>query len=223
MNSAGERSSSAANISRVHGLEDAIVAFVLSTGDRFGYWMPLLLMALESCNIPIPSEVILPASGFLVGQGHFSFWAAVLAGTLGGTLGSAVSYWIGAVGGRPLMLKYGKYVLISAADAHKADQFFEQHGQATAFFSRLLPVIRTFISLPAGITRMHFGKFLLYTFAGSLLWSIVLVYLGQLLGQNWLAVREVLQRFDYAIVAIVLLAIGLYVYRHLAHANKAVA
>lgn len=177
-------------------------------------------MALESCNIPIPSEVILPLSGFLVGQGTFAFWPAVLAGTIGGTLGSAVSYWIGALGGRPLMLKYGKYVLISAADAARADQFFEKYGDATAFFSRLLPVIRTFISLPAGITRMNFGKFVLFTFAGSLLWSIVLVYVGQLLGQNWIEVREVLQRFDYLIVALVLAAVVLYVWRHLSHARQ---
>src|SRR5579884_3048525 len=109
-------------------------------------------MALESCNIPIPSEIILPLSGFLVGQGVFSFWPAVLAGSVGGTLGSAVSYWIGALGGRPLMLRYGRYVLISAADAQQADVFFEKHGDVTAFVSRLLPVVRTFISLPAGIT-----------------------------------------------------------------------
>jgi len=207
----------------VHALEDAIIAFVTSTFASFGYLGPLILMALESCNIPIPSEIILPLSGFLVGQGKFSFWPAVMAGTVGGTLGSMVSYWIGAVGGRPLMLRYGKYVLISASDAHKADLFFEKHGQATAFFSRLLPVIRTFISLPAGITRMHFGKFVIYTFAGSLLWSIVLVYVGQLLGQNWIEAREVLQRFDYAIVALVLAAVAMYIYRHLAHADRAPA
>jgi len=201
----------------VHAFEDAIVAFVTSTFASLGYLGPLVLMALESCNIPIPSEIILPLSGFLVGQGVFSFWPAVLAGTVGGTLGSAVSYWIGALGGRPLLLRYGKYVLISAADAAKADSYFERYGEATAFFSRLLPVIRTFISLPAGIARMHFGKFLAYTFAGSLVWSIVLVYVGQVLGQNWIEVREVLQRFDYAIVAIVLALVALYVWRHVRH------
>ena len=201
----------------VHGLEDAIVAFITSTFASFGYLAPFFLMALESCNIPIPSEVILPLSGFLVGQGLFGFWQAVLAGTLGGTLGSAVSYWIGALGGRPLMLKYGKYVLISASDAAKADRFFAKYGEATAFFSRLLPVVRTFISLPAGITRMNFPKFLAYTFAGSLLWSIVLVYVGELLGRNWIEVREVLQRFDYVVVAAVLLAVALYIWRHVSH------
>jgi len=201
----------------VHGFEDAVISFVTSTFASFGYLGPLLLMALESCNIPIPSEVILPLSGFLVGQGTFSFWPAVLAGTVGGTLGSAVSYWIGALGGRPLMLKYGKYVLISGADAARADWYFEKYGEATAFFSRLLPVIRTFISLPAGITRMHFGKFLFYTFAGSLIWSILLVYVGRVLGQNWIEVREVLQRFDYAIVALILVVVAMYVYRHVRH------
>jgi membrane protein DedA with SNARE-associated domain len=108
-------------------------------------------------------------------------------------------------------------VLISAADAAKADLFFQKYGEATAFFSRLLPVVRTFISLPAGITRMHFGKFVAYTFAGSLVWSIVLVYVGKVLGQNWLEVREVLQRFDYLVVVLVLVAVAVYVYRHVAH------
>ena len=207
----------------MHAFEDALIALVTSTFAGLGYMGPLVLMALESCNIPIPSEIILPLSGFLVGQGTFAFWPAVLAGTVGGTLGSAVSYWIGALGGRPLMLKYGKYVLISASDAAKADWYFEKYGEATAFFSRLLPVIRTFISLPAGITRMHFGKFVAYTFAGSLIWSIILVYVGQLLGQNWIEVREVLQRFDYAIVAIVVVLVGLYVYRHVRHMGSTAA
>src|SRR5579862_5508577 len=193
----------------MHGLEDAIVAIVTSAYGSIGYVGVLVLMAIESCNIPIPSEVILPLAGFLVGQHTFSFWPAVLAGAVGGTLGSAVSYWIGALGGRPLMLKYGRYVLISASDAARADKFFERYGDATAFFSRLLPVIRTFISLPAGITRMNFAKFLAYTFAGSFIWSTVLVYAGELLGRNWIEVREVLQRFDYAVVAIVLLAVAL--------------
>jgi len=206
----------------MHGFEDAVIAFVTSAYASLGYIGVLVLMALESCNIPIPSEVILPLAGFLVGQGTFDFWPAALAGTVGGTLGSAVSYWIGAFGGRPLMLKYGKYVLISASDAHRADGFFEKYGDVTAFISRLLPVVRTFISLPAGITRMNFAKFIVYTFAGSLIWSIVLVYVGRLLGQNWLEVREFLQRFDYAIAALILAAIALYVYRHLARREPAV-
>lgn len=201
----------------MHGLEDALVAFVTSSLGSLGYLGVGFLMALESCCIPIPSEVILPLAGFLVAQGKFSFWGAILAGTVGGTIGSCVAYAIGALGGRPLMLKYGKYVLISSADAARADRFFEWHGEATAFFSRLLPVVRTFISLPAGITRMHFGKFVAYTFAGSLIWSIVLVYIGQVLGRNWLEVRSVLQRFDYLVVLVVLAAVALYIYRHLSH------
>jgi membrane protein DedA with SNARE-associated domain len=201
----------------VHGFEDAVVSFVTSAYASLGYVGVLVLMAIESCCIPIPSEIILPLAGFLVGQGKFGFWPAVFAGTIGGTLGSCVAYAIGAAGGRPLMLKYGRFVLISAADAAKADLFFQKYGEATAFFSRLLPVVRTFISLPAGITRMHFGKFVAYTFAGSLVWSIVLVYVGKVLGQNWLEVREVLQRFDYLVVVLVLVAVAVYVYRHVAH------
>jgi membrane protein DedA with SNARE-associated domain len=207
----------------MHGFEDAVIAFVTSAYASLGYAGVLVLMAIESCCIPIPSEIILPLAGFLVGQGKFAFWPAVLAGTVGGTLGSCLAYAIGAAGGRPLMLKYGRYVLISAADAARADLFFEKYGEATAFFSRLLPVVRTFISLPAGITRMHFGKFVAYTFGGSLVWSIVLVYVGQLLGRNWIEVREVLQRFDYVIVALALVAVALYVYRHLGRRSPAVS
>jgi membrane protein DedA with SNARE-associated domain len=213
----------AATIAIVHGFEDAVIAFVTSAYGSLGYAGVLVLMAIESCCIPIPSEIILPLAGFLVGQGKFGFWPAVLAGTIGGTLGSCVAYAIGAAGGRPLMLKYGKYVLINAADAAKADLFFQKYGEVTAFVSRLLPVVRTFISLPAGITRMHFGKFVIYTFAGSLIWSIVLVYAGKLLGQNWIEIRDRLQRFDYAIAALILLAVALYVYRHLGQRRSAAA
>ncbi|MBV9120192.1 MAG: DedA family protein [Chloroflexi bacterium] len=180
-----------------------------------GYLGVVVLMALESCCIPIPSEVILPLAGFLVAQGKFTFWVAALAGSVGGTIGSCVAYGIGAAGGRPLLLKYGRYILISEHDAARADRFFEFHGDVTAFVSRLLPVVRTFISLPAGITRMNFPKFVIYTFAGSLIWSLVLVYVGQVLGQNWIEVREFLQRFDYLIVAVIVLAIVFYIYRHL--------
>lgn len=207
----------------MHGFEDSVITFVTSAYASLGYAGVLVLMAIESCCIPIPSEIILPLAGFLVGQGKFGFWPTVFAGTVGGTLGSCVAYGIGAAGGRPLMLKYGKYVLISAADAARADKFFERYGEATAFFSRLLPVIRTFISLPAGMMRMHFGKFVAYTFAGSLVWSIVLVYVGKVLGQNWLEVRAVLQRFDYVVVALFLLAVAVYVYRHVAHTTRATA
>ena len=206
----------------MHGLEDSIVAFVTSTFGSLGYAGILMLMALESCCIPIPSEIILPLAGFLVAQGKFAFWLAVLSGTIGGTIGSCVAYAIGALGGRPLMLKYGKYILISEHDAARADRFFEWHGEVTAFVSRLLPVVRTFISLPAGITRMNFPKFVIYTFAGSLIWSIVLVYVGQVLGQNWIEVRQFLQRFDYLFAALILAAIALYVYRHIQHRQPAV-
>ncbi|HEU0169667.1 MAG TPA: DedA family protein [Chloroflexota bacterium] len=206
----------------MHGLEDSIVAFVTSAYASIGYVGVIVLMALESCCIPIPSEVILPAAGFLVGQGKFGFVQTVIAGVVGGTLGSAVAYWIGALGGRPLLLKYGKYILISEADAKRADRFFEFHGDATAFFSRLLPVVRTFISLPAGMTRMNFGKFLAYTAAGSLIWTVVLVYVGELLGANWERVREVMQRFDYVVVVVFLAAVAWYVYRHVQHREPAV-
>ncbi|MHB8621686.1 MAG: DedA family protein [Chloroflexota bacterium] len=204
----------------MHGFENSVVSLATSAFSSLGYGGVVLLMAIESCCIPLPSEVILPLAGFLVAQGRFSFWGAVFAGSVGGTIGSAIAYGIGAAGGRPLLLRYGKYILINREDADRADDFFRRHGELTAFFSRLLPVIRTFISLPAGITRMNFPRFILYTFAGSLLWSILLVRVGEALGRNWTEVRSLIQRFDYLIVVIVLALVALYIWRHLSHARR---
>jgi membrane protein DedA with SNARE-associated domain len=140
----------------------------------------------------------------------------VLAGTIGGTLGSAFAYWVGALGGRPLLLKYGRYVLISPHEIDVADRWFARYGEATAFFSRLLPVVRTFISLPAGIARMNFGRFVLYTFLGSLIWTVALVYAGTLLQSNWAQVKAILAPFDYLIALVVLAAVVFFVYRRVA-------
>jgi membrane protein DedA with SNARE-associated domain len=139
----------------------------------------------------------------------------VFAGTIGGTLGSILAYWVGALGGRPLLLKYGRYVLISPHEIEVADRWFAKYGEATAFFSRLLPVVRTFISLPAGISRMHFGRFVLYTFLGSFPWSVGLVYAGSLLQSNWASVKSILAPFDYLIALIVLAAVVFFVYRRI--------
>ncbi|MEW6459100.1 MAG: DedA family protein [Bacillota bacterium] len=182
-------------------LTDAIAAL--------GYWGVAVGMAVESANIPLPSEIILPFGGFLVSQGHLSFWGVVLAGTLGGTAGSSVSYLIGSVGGRPLVLRYGRYVGIGPDKLDMADRWFALYGEATVFFTRLLPVVRTFISLPAGISRMNFKRFVAYTFAGSLLWSIALTYVGVVLGENWHQLKPWFHRLD-VLVIFFLIAAGLF-------------
>ncbi|HHP51280.1 MAG TPA: DedA family protein [Moorella mulderi] len=179
----------------------------------WGYWGIAIGMALESACIPIPSEVILPFGGYLVSIGALDFWGTVLAGTLGGTVGSATAYWIGLKGGRPLLERYGRYILISQRELAWADDWFQRYGEATVFFTRLMPVIRTFISLPAGIAAMPFGRFILYTFLGSLPWSVLFVYIGHQLGENWDTLSPYFHRFDLFIIAGILILIALYLYR----------
>ncbi len=167
-----------------------------------GYWGVGIGMAIESANIPLPSEVILPFGGYLVHTGRLDFWGTVMAGTVGGTLGSIGSYYLGIKGGRPFLHKYGRYIGISERKLVLADYWFARYGEATVFFTRLLPIVRTFISLPAGIARMNFKKFVIYTFLGSLPWSILLVYVGYALGQNWQAIKPWFHRLDFLVAAL---------------------
>lgn len=200
-------------------LEQFIIPSIEHLYAQAGYMGVLIAMAIESACIPIPSEVIMPLAGWMVFRGVFNFWGAVIAGTLGCTLGSVLAYWVGAWGGRPVLAKYGRYVLISEHDLETADRWFGKYGDAAIFFSRLLPVVRTFISLPAGITRMNFSKFVLYTTLGSFPWVLGLTYAGKLLGDNWVVVREVLKNFDYPIAAVIVAAIAYYIYRHVRSAG----
>ena len=200
----------------LQALETYLIPWLEQLYSTVGYLGLAFAMAVESACIPLPSELVLPLAGWMVSLGVWSFWPAVLAGTIGGTLGSILTYWIGALGGRPLLLRYGRYVLISPHEIEVTDRWFARYGEATAFFSRLLPVVRTFISLPAGIARMNFVKFVVYTFLGSLVWSAVLVYAGVLLQSNWAAVTAVLAPFDYLIALVVLAAIAYFVYRRVA-------
>lgn len=196
-------------------LEAYLIPWLVQLYGAVGYLGLALAMGIESACIPLPSELVLPLAGWMVSLGQWSFWPAVLAGTIGGTLGSILAYWVGALGGRPLLLRYGRYVLISPHEVEIAERWFARYGEATAFFSRLLPVVRTFISLPAGIARMSFPKFVLYTFLGSLPWSALLVYAGVLLESNWASVKSVLAPFDYLIALIVLAAVAYFVYRRI--------
>ena len=196
-------------------LEQYLIPFLEQVYSTFGYLGVLVAMAIESACIPLPSEIVLPLAGWMVSRGVFDLWIAVIAGTVGCSVGSTVAYWVGFYGGRPLILRYGRYILISPHEVETADRWFARYGEAAIFFSRLLPVVRTFISLPAGIARMPFWKFLLYTTLGSFPWSLGLVFAGKLLGDNWVSVRHFLQQFDYVIIVAILALIGLFVYRRL--------
>lgn len=200
-------------------IEYQILAVITQVYNSMGWYGVMLLMAIESANIPVPSEVIMPFSGWiLIRDKGLDAWYVILAGfygALGCTIGSVVSYWVGAWGGRPLVERYGKYVLVSRHDLDLADRWFTRWGDWAVFVARLLPVVRTFISFPAGISRMSFGKFTVLSFLGSFPWSLGLAYGGYILGEHWEDLRRVMRPFDIPIIAAVLLLAGFYVYHRL--------
>ncbi len=195
----------------------ALAALITGTILRLGYGGVVLLMAVESACIPLPSEIIMPFSGYLVATGQLVLWAVAVAGGLGCVLGSVVAYYAGAWGGRPLVARYGRYLLISPHDLDLADRWFQRHGDITVFVGRLLPVVRTFIAFPAGVSRMAMGRFLVYTFAGSVIWCWVLAWIGLKLGEHWHTLGVYFHRFDTVIGILLLLAAAWYVRRHLRH------
>ena len=203
-------------------LDGIVLPFLESLYARFGYVGVAIAMTIESAAIPIPSELILPFAGWSVARGvtepltgaSWSYWGAVVAGVVGNTAGSLASYAVGAFGGRPLLDRWGRYLLISAHDLDLADRWFARYGSATVFFSRMLPVVRTFISVPAGVARMPLWRFTLFSIAGAIPWVMLLVWGGQVLGANWLAIKQSLRGVDYLVAAGILLLVGLFVYRH---------
>ncbi|MCL5256251.1 MAG: DedA family protein [Chloroflexi bacterium] len=201
------------------GIEVQIVDFLRNLIQSVGWVGVVVAMAIESACIPLPSEVTMPLAGWMLvrdlGLGPWNLLWAGFYGAVGCTIGSAIAYWVGALGGRPLVERYGKYVLISTHHLETADRWFARWGQATAFFSRLLPVVRTFISFPAGVTRMNFPKFLLYSFLGSFPWSLGLAYAGYLTGEHWEDIRNAMRPFDLPIAAIIVLLIVFFIYRNL--------
>lgn len=198
-------------------LMSAVAVFIIATISRLGYWGIALLMGIESACIPLPSEIIMPFSGYLVFQGKLALWLVAVAGALGCVLGSLLAYWIGATGGRPLIERYGNYVLISHRDLDLAERWFSRYGDITIFIGRLLPVVRTFIAFPAGVARMPLGRFVGYTFLGSLIWCWLLGWIGVKLGENWDTLRVYFHRFDTVIGVLIIAGAGLYVWRHLRH------
>lgn len=161
-----------------------------------GYLGVFIAMAIESACIPLPSEIILPFTGYMVFDGHFSFWQATIAATLGNLFGSLVAYYIGFWGGRPFLKRYGRYFLINERELAWTERLFERHGEMTVFVGRILPIVRTFISLPAGIARMNLFKMIIYTTLGAFLWCTMLVFVGQKLGENWTTLKPYFHRVD---------------------------
>ena len=207
-------------IARLLEFLSAIIVAVIST---LGYSGIVLLMAIESACIPLPSEIIMPFSGYLVSTGEMNLWVVAFAGAVGCVLGSLVAYWVGMKGGRPLIEKYGRYVLVSRHDLDLADRWFEKRGEIIVFVSRMLPAIRTFIAFPAGVARMNLKRFVIYTFAGSFPWCLGLAYVGQKLGEKWNkddTLKTWFHRFDFLIGIAAVLLIVWWVWRHLGHLRK---
>jgi membrane protein DedA with SNARE-associated domain len=200
-------------------MSDFLGMMIKSWFTTLGYGGIILAMAIESCLLPLPSEIIMPVAGTFIGTGvgvaNFSLVGAALAGAIGCVLGSGIAYGIGVIGGRPFIMHYGKYLLISRHDFDLADRWFVRYGTPITFFSRLLPIIRTYISLPAGIARMNFFHFLVFTFLGSFPWCLALAYLGQQLGKDFgKQVGSILHGADVVIGGLLIVGVAFYIWRH---------
>jgi membrane protein DedA with SNARE-associated domain len=202
----------------VEKILNTLAVFIISVISSMGYAGIALLMAIESACIPLPSEVIMPFSGYLVSTGRFNLFLVATAGAIGCNIGSAVAYWIGFHGGRPMVERFGKYVLLNTRDLDRATHYFQKYGSITVFVARLLPVVRTFIALPAGIAKMPQLRFHIYTFLGSWPWCFVLAYVGKRLGEAWKTdprLKETMHRFDAAILAVLVIGVAWFVWSHL--------
>lgn len=195
-----------------------LVQFVTHVIDAGGYGGIAALMAIESACIPLPSEIIMPFAGYVIYLGHMNLWLAATAGAVGCNLGSLIAYWIGAKGGRPLVERYGKWVLMSHHDLERMTFFFDRYGSITVLLARLLPVVRTFIAFPAGIAKMPQWRFHIYTFIGSWPWCFGLAYVGMKLGEKWHTdprFYQAFHRFHLFVEIALVAAIVWFVWSHL--------
>lgn len=199
------------------GLTEFLIHYFTLLISQTGYLGVGILMALESMIAPVPSEAVMPFAGFLWFEKTFSFWGILLASTMGSMIGSLISYYLGAYGGRTAIKKFGRYLLLSEHHLLATENFFKKYGDKTIFVSRFIPVIRHLISIPAGIGRMPIGKFILYTAAGAALWNSFLAYLGYYLGSNWSKIREYSEIIDLVIIIGIIAAVGYFFYRYHNH------
>jgi membrane protein DedA with SNARE-associated domain len=193
----------------------ALSALIIASISALGYGGVVLMMAIESACIPLPSEVIMPFSGSLVASGRFDLNLVAIAGAVGCLLGSYVAYFVGAYGGRRFLERYGRWVLIAPHELAAADRFFDRWGSPAVFLSRMLPVVRTFIAFPAGVARMRLMPFTVYTLAGSYIWCLALAYAGFKLGQHWKELGPYFHRFDTAIGLLLVIGAGLLLYNRI--------
>jgi membrane protein DedA with SNARE-associated domain len=188
-------------------LTDPLVNFATDVVDKMGLAGVFVLMVLESACIPIPSEATMLFAGFNVSEGEYSLLAATLVGSTANLVGSWIAYAVGYYGRIDLIEKHGKKLHISKKHLATADRWFEKHGEATVFFTRMLPIVRTFISLPAGVARMPFWRFSIFTFLGCLPWVFMLTFIGKQAGDNWEKWKDNLHYVDYAVAAMIIVAV----------------
>ncbi|MFI5205709.1 MAG: DedA family protein [Candidatus Paceibacterales bacterium] len=187
----------------------------LSLIGSTGYAGIFLLSALESCAIPIPSEVVVPFSGFLAVSGRFNLWAVIAVATIANLVGAAILFWVGRSGGRWILERYGKYIFIHGEDLEKGDKWFKKYGDWAIFWSRMLPVARTYVSLAAGVAGMNFYTFSLYTLIGSLPWNAAQAIIGYKAGENWMVLEKYFRKLDILIVAVIVVLVVVYLWKHL--------
>ncbi len=197
-----------------------LAAFILGTISTLGYGGIVLCMTIESACIPLPSEIIMPFSGYLVTTGRFTLWGVVLAGALGNVFGSWIAYGLGMKGGRPLAEQMARWRIIRIEEYDRADSWLKRHGLQVAFWARLIPIVRTFISFPAGAARVPFRRFTLYTFLGSLPWTLGLAYVGVLFREHWENIRRYWRGLDLVVVLALLALFGVWLYHHLRPARN---
>jgi membrane protein DedA with SNARE-associated domain len=208
-----------------HAWEEAIIHFLTNLFHMMDWAGVVVIMALESANIPIPSEVTMPLSGWLLVQERGGTWIEAFLlggfmGALGCTIGATISYWAGYFGGRPLIDRFGKYIMVNHDDITKAESWYTRWGNWTAFLSRMLPIVRTFIAFPAGVLKVPFWRFTVLGFIGSFIWCGLLAVGGFFTGENWVELRAIMRPFDIPIAIIIVAGLAFYVYRHVTHGMR---
>ncbi|MBZ2166075.1 DedA family protein [Methanobacterium spitsbergense] len=204
------------------GILENLSNFAIYLIQSLGYWGVFIGMTLESACIPLPSEIIMTFSGYVVWQGNtnMTLLGITLVGAVANLFGSLIAYYVGLIGGRPILEKYGKYILITHSNLERADKWFEKYGYEAVFISRVLPGIRTFISLPAGIAHMDIKKFIIYTFIGSLPWTFALGYIGVLLGPHWDLIESYFHILDIVVIIGIIGFIAYIIYKYKYKPNK---
>jgi len=198
------------------GIIEWVIDGILLIISTLSYPGIILLMAAESACIPVPSEVVMPFAGYLAFRdGTFDLVGLTIAGTIGNLIGSCLSYWVGLKAGRPFVLKYGRYIMLRKWHLDVAESWFKKYGEATTLFSRMLPIVRTFISLPAGMAKMNFKKFVIFTTIGSVPWNFALAYVGFSLGEGWRDIISWFEAFDIVIIIAIIAIVLFLVWNHL--------